>query len=225
MLKFDVITLFPDMFTGPLTESMVKIAQEKKKVEINVHNLRDYAHDKHKTCDDRPFGGGAGMVMKADVLFEAIEAVQKKRKQAKVILLSPAGKPFTQKMAKQLSREKEVIFVCGHYEGVDERVIKRKIDKEISIGDFVLTGGELPAMCIIDSVTRLLPGVLGNEESAEHESFQKSLLDYPHYTRPRELNGDKVPSVLLSGDHEKISTWRKEQALKLTKKKRPDLLK
>ncbi|MBN1493014.1 MAG: tRNA (guanosine(37)-N1)-methyltransferase TrmD [Candidatus Omnitrophica bacterium] len=224
MLKIEIITLFPEMFTGPLSESMVKIAQAKKKVAITIHNLRDYTHDKHKTCDDKPFGGGPGMVMKPEPLFEAIEAIKKKRKKAKVILLSPQGKPFTQKMAKQFSKKEAVIFICGHYEGIDERVRKHTVDAEVSIGDFVMTGGELAAMCIIDATTRLIPGVLGNDQSIIHESFQTKLLDHPHYTRPRVYRNHAVPEILLSGNHKEIERWRKNEALAITKNKRPDLL-
>jgi tRNA (guanine37-N1)-methyltransferase len=212
------------MFEGPLSESMVKIAQEKKKVAITIHNLRDYTHDRHKTCDDKPFGGGPGMVMKPEPLFEAIHAIKKKRKQASVILMSPQGKLFTQKMAKQFSKKRELLFVCGHYEGIDERVRKYAVDEEVSLGDFVLTGGELAAMCMVDATVRLLPGVLGNDASVLHESFEVSLLEYPHYTRPRLYKNYAVPDVLLGGNHAAIEAWRKEQAFKITKKKRPDLL-
>jgi tRNA (guanine37-N1)-methyltransferase len=212
------------MFEGPLSESMLKIAQEKKKVTITIHNLRDFTHDRHKTCDDKPFGGGPGMVMKPEPLFEAIHAIKKKRKQARVILLSPQGKPFTQKMAKQFSKRRQIIFVCGHYEGIDERVRQYAVDEEVSLGDFILTGGELAAMCMVDATVRLLPGVLGNDASVLHESFETSLLEYPHYTRPRLYKDYAVPDILLNGNHAAIAAWRKEQALKITKKKRPDLL-
>jgi len=203
---------------------MIKIAREKKKVAITIHNLRDFTHDRHKTCDDKPFGGGPGMVMKPEPLFDAIHTIKKIRKKARVILLCPQGKPFSQKMARQFSTQPEIIFICGHYEGVDERVRKYAVDKEVSLGDFILTGGELAAMCIVDATIRLLPGVLGNEASTLHESFETPLLEYPHYTRPRLYKGYAVPEVLLSGNHAAIEIWRKEQALKVTKKKRPDLL-
>ena len=223
MLKIDVITLFPGMLS-PVNESMLKIAQEKKKVLITVHNLRTYAHDRHHTCDDKPYGGGPGMVMKPEPLFECLDAVKEKRPKAKVTLLTPQGKRFDQKTAKRLAKKEELILVCGHYEGIDERIRKHAIDNEISIGDFVLTGGEYAALCIIDAVARLLPGVLGNCESVTNESFQHKLLDFPHYTRPREYRGHSVPEILLNGNHKQIAAWRHAEALKITKKKRPDLL-
>lgn len=221
-LKIDVLTLFPKMFSGPMSESMIRLAQKKKLVAIHVHNLRKWTHDTHKTCDDKPFGGGPGMVMKLEPIFEALSEIRKK---GKVILTSPRGKPFNQKMAKAFAKEKHLIFVCGHYEGVDERVHEHLADLEVSMGDFVMTGGELAAMCMIDSTVRLIPGVLGNQDSLKLESFQDSSLEYPQYTRPFEFNGWKVPDVLRSGDHLKIEAWRKAQGMRLTKQLRPDLLK
>ncbi len=224
MLQFDVITIFPKSFSAVLGESIVKRAQEKKKVKIKLHDLRDYTHDKHKSVDNKPFGGGPGMVMAPEPIFEAVKDI-KKRKKAKVILMCPTGKPLTQKLAQSLSKEKHLILICGHYEGVDERVREHLVDENISIGDYVLTGGELPAMVLIDCVTRLIPGVLGRKESLHTESFDHNLLEYPQYTRPANFRGIKVPDVLLSGHHKSIEQWRSEQAALKTKKLRPDLLK
>lgn len=222
-LHIDVVTVFPEMFEGPFRESMLRIAQEKKLVRIRVINLRDYTKDKHKTTDDKPFGGGAGMVMKPEPIFDCVEDLKKKSPEAWVILTTPAGKPFRQKMARDLSKKKHLILICGHYEGVDERVREHLVDEEISLGDFVLTGGEIPAMAIVDAVTRLIPGVLGNQDSLKHESFQEGLLEYPHYTRPRVYGAFSVPDVLVSGDHDKVERWRKEQAKIRTRERRPDL--
>ena len=219
-LKVDVLTLFPKMFNGPLSESMVRLAQRKGLVSISVHNLREWAHDNHKTCDDKPFGGGPGMVMKIEPVFEALKKIRKK---GKIIMLSPRGKQFNQKIAKALSRKKHLIFLCGHYEGVDERVHEHLVDLELSVGDFVTTGGELPVACVIDAVVRLVPGVLGNDDSLQSESFQNGLLEYPQYTRPGEFKDWKVPDVLRSGVHQKIAAWRGEAALHLTRRYRPDL--
>lgn len=221
-MRVDVLTIFPKSLEPLLNESIIKRAQDKGLVKIRVHNLRDYTLDKHKKVDDRPFGGGPGMVFCAEPIFRAVEAL--KQKNTRVLLLSPSGRVFNQKEAKRLSRLKHLILICGHYEGVDERV-KNIIDEEVSIGDYVLTGGELPALVIIDSVVRLIKGVLGRNESLTFESFCGNLLEYPHYTRPENFRGFKVPKVLLSGDHKKIDQWRKNQALKTTKQKRPDLLK
>ena len=211
------------MFDGPLTESMIKRARAKKIVEIRIHNLRDYAEGKHQVTDDRPFGGGPGMLMKPEPIFRAVEAVAGKNSHA--ILLSPKGRKLTQKKLLQLSKHKHLIFVTGHYEGVDARVEERLVDEEISIGDYVLTNGALPAMVVIDGIVRLLPGALGHEESARHESFSHGDLEYPQYTRPAEFRGMKIPEVLLSGHHAEIEKWRKEQGKLKTKKTRPDLLK
>jgi len=224
MFRFDIITIFPDMFSPVLNESILKRAQEKKKVAIHIHDLRDYTDDKkHRKIDDRPFGGGPGMVMMPQPLFDAVKAIKSKRK-AKVIYTSPSGKPFSQNSAKRLTKVKNLIIICGHYEGIDERVREHLVDEEISVGDYVLTGGELPAMIIVDAVTRLIPGVLGKEESLIHESFEDDLLEGPQYTRPANFRGIKVPDVLLSGNHKAIEVWQKSQALAKTKRVRPDLL-
>jgi tRNA (guanine37-N1)-methyltransferase len=212
------------MFLPVLTTSMLKRAQVKKKVTIKVHDLRKYTKDKHKKVDDRPFGGGPGMVMMAQPIFDAVRKI-KGRRDAKVILLCPTGTPLTQRKARSLAKLKNLILVCGHYEGVDHRVETGVIDESISIGDYVLTGGELPAMVVVDCVTRLIPGVLGDAGSLTEESFEANLLDYPQYTRPANFRGKKVPNVLLSGNHNAIKKWRGEQALIRTGKKRPDLLK
>jgi tRNA (guanine37-N1)-methyltransferase len=224
MLRFDIITIFPKMFPPVLHESMLKRAQEKKKVTFKVHDLRDYSKDSHRKVDDRPFGGGPGMVMTAQPLVDAVKKIKGRRK-ARVIYLCPGGEPFSQAKAKELSKVKNIILICGHYEGIDERVRDMVVDESISIGDYVLTGGEVPAMVIVDAVTRLIPGVLGREASLEDESFEGGLLEYPQYTRPANFCGETVPSVLLSGNHLAVKKWRKEQALLRTQKIRPDLLK
>jgi len=225
MLRFDIITIFPDMFGPVLNESILKRAQENKKVAIHIHDLRDYTDDKkHRKVDDRPFGGGPGMVMMPQPLFDAIKAIKGRRK-ARIIYTSPSGKPFTQFHAKTLTNAKNLIIICGHYEGIDERVREHLVDEEISVGDYVLTGGEIPAMAIVDAVTRLIPGVLGKEESLVNESFEGGLLEGPQYTRPADFRGIKVPDVLLSGNHKAIKIWRNTKALAKTKKVRPDLLK
>ena len=226
-MKIDILTLFPEAFSSFLTHSMMKRAQESGRVMIRTVDLRDYAHDKHRTCDDRPFGGGAGMVLKPEPIFEALDALfggKKPPKKTRVIHLTPSGKPFDQAQAKKLAKFDHLVFLCGHYEGIDERAIESWVTDEVSIGDYILTQGELPAMVMIDSVVRLLPGVLGNALSKTFESFTDNLLEYPHYTRPAEYRGLKVPEVLLSGDHQKIADWRHRQALKRTVKRRPDLL-
>ena len=220
-MKFDVLTLFPEMFT-PLKESIIGKAVEDKKIELNLINIRDFSKDKHKKVDDTPYGGGAGMVMKADVVYDAYQSVREEG--AKVIFLSPQGKTLNQDKVKKLAKEKHLILLCGHYEGIDQRVIDEIVDEEISIGDYVLTGGELPAMVLIDSVSRYVDGVL-SEESIKEESFTNNLLEYPQYTRPEIFHGIKVPEVLLSGHHENIKKWREEQSLKNTLQKRPNLLK
>ena len=219
-MRINILTLFPNMFNGFLDESIIKRAIAKRKVNIKINNLRDYTDDKHGHVDDTPYGGGAGMVLKCQPVFDAVESL--KNKDTKVILLSPQGVPFTQRLAKKLSEEKDLIMICGHYEGFDER-ISSICDMEVSIGDYVLTGGELPSMVITDAITRLIPGVI-EEESHENDSFEDNLLDYPTYTKPRDFKGMKVPDVLLSGDHKKIEEWRKSEALRATKEKRPDLL-
>lgn len=223
MLRFDVVTIFPEMFSPILNESIVKRAQEKKKVSIKVHDLRDYTLDKHRKVDDRPFGGGPGMVMTPQPIFDAVKKIKGRRK-ATVILTCPTGKPLTQKLAKNLTKHKNLIILCGHYEGVDDRVRRHIVDESISIGDYVLTGGELPAMVLIDCLTRLIPGVLGKDESLVEESFEGGLLDFPQYTRPANFRGIKVPDVLLSGNHLHVQEWRTKQAMAVTKKNRPDLI-
>lgn len=222
-MKIDVLTLFPGMFAGPLDESIVKRARANGLLDLRIHNLRDYTHDRHKTVDDRPFGGGPGMVLKCEPIFEAVENLAGKK--TKVILLSPAGRKFDQKIARELAAEEHLLLVSGSYEGFDERIREALADDELSVGDFVLTNGALPAMIIVDAVTRLIPGALGDDESASEESFSSDLLEYPHYTRPAEFRGMKVPEVLLSGNHAEIAKWRAEQAKKRTKERRPDLLK
>ncbi len=221
-MRFDIITIFPEMCKPVVNESIMKRAQEKKKVEVRVHDLRDYTKDRHKKVDDRPFGGGPGMVMTPQPIFDAVKKIKGSRK-VKVILTCPTGKPLTQALAKKLAKNKNLIIICGHYEGVDERVRVKLVDESISIGDYVLTGGELPALVIVDSVARLIPGVLGKQESLDDESFENNLLEYPQYTRPENFRGIKVPSVLLSGHHKDVKEWRKAQAVAVTKKNRPDL--
>ena len=220
-MQFDVLTLFPEMFE-PIKQSILGKAIEKEKIKLKLVNIRDFSKDKHKKVDDTPYGGGAGMVMKPDVVYDAYKSVYEEN--AKVIYLSPQGKTLNQKKVEELSKEKHLILLCGHYEGIDQRVIDKIVDEEISIGDYVLTGGELPAMVLIDTVSRYVNGVL-NQESIKEESFSQMLLEYPQYTRPEVFEGEKVPEVLLSGHHENIEKWRKEQAIKTTKQKRPDLLK
>lgn len=223
-MKIDVLTIFPEMFESVLQTSMIKRAQEMGVVEIILHDLRDWTTDKHRQVDARPFGGGPGMVMRVDILNQAIQALRQENPQAPVILLTPQGEKYQQRQAEELVRQESLILVAGHYEGYDER-IRDYVDLELSIGDYILTGGELPAMVIIDSLIRLLPGVLGDENSAVYESFSSGQLDYPEYTKPREYQGQSVPEVLLSGDHARIEQWRQQQAEKKTREKRPDLLK
>ncbi len=225
-MRIDIITLFPSMFKGPFEESIIKRAREREILEIYFHDLRSFTHDKHRTVDDTPFGGGGGMVMKPKPLFEAVEKIKEELKPPPwVILLSPQGIPFNQEKAKELANKENTILICGHYEGVDERVRKHLIEEEISIGNYVLTGGELAAMVVVDAVARMLPGVLGCEESAKKDSFYKNLLDYPQYTRPASFRGWEVPKVLLSGNHQEIKKWRERKAIENTLEKRPDLLK
>ncbi|MFH0918017.1 MAG: tRNA (guanosine(37)-N1)-methyltransferase TrmD [Candidatus Omnitrophota bacterium] len=225
-MRIDIISIFPKMFSAVLDESMIKRAQLKGKVKIFTHDLRDYTLDKHRKVDDRPFGGGSGMVLQVEPIFRAVEAIRKKIKaKAKVILLCPQGKKFNQAYAKKLSGCRNLIFICGHYEGVDQRVRQYLADEEVSIGDYVLTGGELAAMVLVDSIVRLIPGVLGDKNSLNFESFEGNLLEYPQYSRPAKFKNWPVPEVLVSGDHDKINAWRKLQALKRTRLKRPDLLK
>lgn len=225
-MRIDIITIFPKMFSCVLDESIVKRAQAKGKVKICLHDLRDYSSDKHRKVDDHPFGGGSGMVMRPEPIFAAVEKMkaQGRRQKAQVVLLCPQGERLNQKTAKKLAKEKHLILLCGHYEGIDERVRRELVDKEVSIGDYVLTGGELPAMVLVDCLVRLIPGVLGDKNSLHFESFEDNLLEYPQYTRPANFQGLKVPAVLLSGDHKKIEAWRNKEALKRTEQRRPDLL-
>jgi tRNA (guanine37-N1)-methyltransferase len=220
-MKIDVLTLFPGMFAGPLDESIIKRARDAGILQLGIHNLRDYTHDRHKTVDDKPFGGGPGMLLKPEPIFEAVEHLA--NVQTRVVLLTPAGRTFRQEIAREFATYPHLLLISGSYEGFDERVRTLAHD-EITIGDFVLTNGALPAMMIVDAVTRLLPGVLGDDESAHDESFSHGLLEYPHYTRPAEFRGMKVPEILLSGHHAEIAKWRAEQARLRTKDRRPDLL-
>lgn len=222
MKHFHILTLFPRMFDGPLDESILARARESSKIAVTLHNLRDYTHDKHQTVDDRPFGGGPGMVLKPEPIFEAVEAIRPPG--ATVILLTPAGRLYTQRVAASLATEHDdLLLICGAYEGVDDRV-RSIVDLEISLGDFVLTSGTIPALAIIDSVARLIPGVLGAAESSVEESFSENLLEYPQYTRPASFRGMDAPEILLSGDHGAIAKWRRERALERTQSVRPDLL-
>jgi tRNA (guanine37-N1)-methyltransferase len=224
-MTFDLLTLFPDMFNGPFSDSMLKLALEKGLIEIDIHNIRDYAVDRHRTTDDYPYGGGAGMVMKVEPLASCLEAVRQRSPDAKIVLTSPRGRLLTQAVAQELAGEEALTIICGRYEGVDERVSELYVDEEISIGDFVLTGGEPAAIVIVDAVARLIPGVLGSCESAADDSFSNGLLEYPQYTRPPEFRGMEVPPVLLSGNHGEIARWRRRESLKRTLLVRPDLLK
>jgi tRNA (guanine37-N1)-methyltransferase len=256
-MRFDLITIFPEFFGGPLDYGIVRRAREAKLIDTHIHDLRDFTHDRHRTVDDRPFGGGEGMVMKPEPLFEAVESLLGENSAAAppaetaIVLLSAAGKMFTQEMARRFAKLQRIVLICGRYEGVDERVAEHLATDEISIGDFVLSGGELPAAMVLDAVTRLIPGALGNEDSVVNESFSandseaqthrresvawnagshnsggtsRGLLDYPHYTRPPSFRGWDVPEVLLGGNHEEIRRWRRKQALKKTQRNRPDLL-
>jgi len=226
-MQFDVLTIFPGMIEGPLTESILKRGRQKGLIEVRLHDLRDYARDRHRQVDDAPYGGGGGMVMIPGPIFEAVEAILAKHpaERSRSVLLSPQGTPFSQEKARRLARDCErLLLICGRYEGVDERVREFLVDEEISIGDYVLTGGELAAMVVIDSVSRLIPGVLGGERSAEEDSFSDGVLEYPQYTRPALFRGHPVPEILLSGNHAEIRRWRPEMALKNTEAKRPDLI-
>jgi tRNA (guanine37-N1)-methyltransferase len=221
-MKIDVLTLFPGMFVGPLDESIVRRARDSGRLDLKIHDLRNYTHDRHRTVDDKPFGGGPGMLLKPEPVFEAVEALRGER--TRVILLAPAGRKLTQGIVRELALEESLLLVCGAYEGFDERIREHLADDEISIGDYVLTNGALPAMILIDAVSRLLPGVLGDDQSAADESFSHGLLEYPHYTRPAEFRGWRVPEVLVSGNHAAIEKWRREQASIRTRQRRPDLL-
>tara|TARA_Y100001934_G_scaffold141991_1_gene170933 strand:- start:610 stop:1305 length:696 start_codon:yes stop_codon:yes gene_type:complete len=221
-MKVDVLTLFPGMFAGVMDESILRRAQEKRRLELTIRNLRDWTHDRHRTVDDEPYGGGPGMVLKPEPIFEAIEELAGETTQ--VVMLSPQGQPFRQSKARELAGHEHLLMLCGAYEGFDERV-RSLVNHELSIGDYVLTNGALPAMVVIDAVTRLLPGVLGDDSSSAEESFSENLLEYPQYTRPADFRGMKVPEVLLSGDHGAVEEWRQEQAVERTAQRRPDLLK
>ncbi|HKI68237.1 MAG TPA: tRNA (guanosine(37)-N1)-methyltransferase TrmD [Verrucomicrobiae bacterium] len=221
-MKIDVLTLFPGMFAGPLDESIIKRARKAGLLDLEIHNLRTYAHDRHKTVDDRPFGGGPGMLLKPEPIFEAVEQLADET--TKIILFSPQGRVFDQAAAQELAEQSHLILVSGHYEGFDERIRMHLADDELSVGDYVLTNGALPIMVVVDAVTRLLPGVLGDDESAQEESFSHGLLEYPQYTRPAEFRDMRVPEVLLSGNHAEIARWRAEQAWLRTTERRPDLM-
>ena len=226
-MRIDIVTLFPEICRGPLSESIMKRAQENRIVELHIHNLRDWTTDKHHVVDDAPFGGGQGMVMKPEPIYAALEDLKSQIANGKsqILLMSPAGRRLDQQMAQRLSQESHLIIISGHYEGVDHRVIEHLIDLEISIGDYVLTNGAIAAVVLVDSIVRLLPGTLGHEQSAADDSFSNGLLEAPQYTRPADFRGWKVPEVLLSGNHAEIAKWRKEQAIKRTRENRPDLLK
>jgi tRNA (guanine37-N1)-methyltransferase len=229
-MQFEVFTLLPDVFPPYLESSILQRARQRGLIDVRIHNIRDYTHDKHHTTDDTPYGGGGGMVMKPEPVFEAVESVlgiasgQAQPPSIPVILLTPQGRVFTQRVAEELSRHERIALLCGRYEGVDERIREHLVTDEISVGDYVLTGGELPALLIIDAVSRLIPGVLGDPTGAEDDSHSMGLLEYPHYTKPSGFRGWKVPEVLLSGDHGKIEKWRREQALQRTLQKRPDMI-
>jgi len=221
-MKIDVLTLFPAMFAGPLDESIIKRARQAGLLDLQLHQLRDWTHDRHKTVDDRPFGGGPGMLLKPEPIFEAVESL--KRENTRVVLMSPSGRKFEQSIARELAAQEHLLVVTGHYEGFDERIRESLAHDELSIGDYVLTNGALPAMVVIDAVARLLPGVLGDDASSSEESFSHGLLEYPQYTRPAEFRGMKVPEVLQSGNHAEIARWRAEQSKLRTKERRPDLM-
>jgi tRNA (guanine37-N1)-methyltransferase len=224
-MRLDILTLFPDLFASFLQESILGRAIKKGRVDVRLINIREFAKGPHKTTDDRPYGGGDGMVMKAEPIYRAVESIGRKKDESLVILLTPQGRRFDQPTAWELSRKEHLILICGRYEGVDERVRATCADMSLSIGDYVLSGGELAAMVVVDAVSRLVPGVLGGERSNLEDSFEDGLLEYPHYTRPRVFKGQEVPEILLSGDHEKIRVWRRTESLRRTSEKRPDLLK
>lgn len=223
-MRFDILTLFPEMFRTPFDESIIKRAKDRGLIEVVCHQIRDFAKDRHRTVDDSPYGGGAGMLMKPEPLAACIENARNLNPDAMVILTSPQGERFTHSMASRISTESGLIIICGRYEGVDERVVELFVDNVVSIGDYVLSGGELPAMVIVDAITRLIPGVLGSDESAQMDSFTNGLLEYPHYTRPPVFRGVPVPEPLLSGNHSLIESWRRQQSLLRTMQRRPDLI-
>lgn len=223
-MKYHILTLFPGMFAGPFSESIIKRAVQDGLIDISLHDIREYAIDRHKTADDSPYGGGAGMVMKVEPLAACIETVKTELSDARVLLTTPRGKRFDQALASELAKEEAILIICGRYEGVDERVSDMFVDDEVSIGDYVMTGGELAAMVIVDAVSRLVPGVLGSAESAVSDSFSDGILEHPHYTRPAEFRGNAVPEVLLSGNHKDIAEWRRHEALRRTLALRPDLI-
>ncbi|MDO9516240.1 MAG: tRNA (guanosine(37)-N1)-methyltransferase TrmD [Syntrophales bacterium] len=225
MIVFDILSVFPEMFQSTLGSSLIKKSIDKGLVEVNLHNIRDYTRDKHRTTDDTPYGGGGGMVMKVEPVAHTLKAIAPAGDEKKcVILLSPQGEPFEQKIAEELSHYSRIVLICGHYEGIDERVREHLVDREISIGDYVLSGGELPAMIVVDAVSRLVPGFVGNSDSVLYDSFSTGFLEGPHYTKPREYEGWKVPDVLLSGHQKKIDEWRHRESLRRTLKRRPDML-
>lgn len=223
-MRFDILTIFPEMFATLINYGIIGRAVKRGQIKINVVNIRDFSKGPHMMTDDRPFGGGDGMVMKPGPIFQALESIPREKGDGRVILLTPQGQPFNQSIARDLTKLKQIVLVCGRYEGVDERVRSRCVDMELSIGDYILTGGELPAMVIVEVVSRLIPGILGGVRSSLEESFEDYFLEYPQFTRPRVFQGDGVPSVLLSGDHEKIRLWRRTQSIKRTLERRPDLL-
>jgi tRNA (guanine37-N1)-methyltransferase len=225
-MRIDILSLFPEMFVSPLNESILKRAREQGLVNIVVHDIRDYTHDKHHTADDYPYGGGPGMVLKPEPIFEAVETIQQQLEtsEIRIILLTPQGRLFSQSVAQELARQQHLMLICGHYEGLDERVCEHLATDQVSIGDYVLSGGELPAMVVVDAVVRLIPGALGSEDSAGNDSHSDGLLEYPQYTRPPSFRGWSVPSVLLSGNHGEVAQWRRRQAIIRTAKRRPDLL-
>lgn len=230
-MKIDIFTLFPDMFKGPFDESILKRAQDKSLVKIEIHDLRKWTTDKHMTVDDRPYGGGTGMIIKVDVVDRAIQEIKNQMskikntsQKSKIILLTPQGKVFKQDMAKEFAKLEHLILIAGHYEGFDERIREHLVDEEISIGDYILTGGEIPAMVLTDTVVRLIPGVLVKEDAAKHESFENELLEYPQYTRPDEYKGWKVPEILKSGNHKEIEEWKAKKSKEKTRRVRPDLI-
>ncbi len=225
MVTFDILSVFPGMFLSTLDSSLIKKSIQNGLVKVNLHNIRDYAKDRHRTTDDTPYGGGGGMVMKIQPVANTLKAVVPPGEKPCIILLSPQGETFKQNIAEELSRHSRIVLICGHYEGIDERVREHLIDREISIGDYVLSGGELPAMIVVDAVSRLIPGFVGNSESVLYDSFTTGLLEGPHYTKPREYEGWKVPEVLLSGHQKKINEWRRRESLKRTLQRRPNMLK